>query len=56
VLKNLIIDFADFMAAFSKHRSQLWLDRSVWWGDCAEAIDAGQSIAEIRKQHQPTEK
>jgi len=51
-LKNLIIDCADFLAWFCKARAVLWLKRSRWFDDAAEAIETGRSISEIRKERE----
>lgn len=49
MLKHLVIELADWFAAFSKRRARLWLDRSEWWADFAEAIETGQSIEDVRR-------
>lgn len=50
LLKNILIDLADLIAAFAHWRAARWLKCSVWWTDFAESIETGDSIAEIRKQ------
>ena len=52
LLKNFIIDIADMMAVIATRRSQVWLDRSRWWGDLAESLESGRSISEIRKERE----
>jgi hypothetical protein len=50
VLKTLVIDAADAIAAFAKERAAVWLRRSRWWTDFADSVESGESISDIQKQ------
>jgi hypothetical protein len=55
VLKNLLIDASDLIAGFCKRRAALWLRRSLWWADFADAVETGVSVEEIRKNRERDE-
>lgn len=46
MLKYIIIDLADWLAAFAERRSRVWLNRSKWWTNLADVIEHGHAASE----------
>ncbi|MCA6108154.1 hypothetical protein [Bradyrhizobium cenepequi] len=52
MLKNIFINFADWLAIYAKRRAHWWLNVSRRFADFAEAIQAGVSIDQIQKERE----
>lgn len=53
MIKDLILEFADWNAARLKAKAARTLERSIWWADYAEAMDNGETVEEVqaRRRH-----